>query len=64
MIGGGQGAGPNNDGLTIVFYIYRRAFVYNNQMGNAAAAALVLAVFILIITGINFVVSKRWVNYD
>lgn len=64
MIGGGQGAGPNNDGLTIVFYIYRRAFVYNNQMGNAAAAALILAVFILIITGINFVVSKRWVNYD
>ena len=64
MIGGGEGAGPNNDGLTIVFYIYRRAFQYNNQMGEAAAAALVLAVFILIITAINFVVSKRWVNYD
>ena len=64
MIGGGQGAGPNNDGLTIVFYIYRRAFQYNNQMGEAAAAALVLAVFILIITAINFVVSKRWVSYD
>ena len=64
MIGGGQGAGPNNDGLTIVFYIYRRAFVYNNQMGAAAAAALILAIFILIITAINFVVSKRWVNYD
>ena len=64
MIGGGQGAGPNNDGLTIVFYIYRRAFVYNNQMGEAAAAALILAIFILIITGINFVVSKKWVSYD
>ena len=64
MIGGGQGAGPNNDGLTIVFYIYRRAFQYNNQMGEAAAAALVLAVFILIITAINCVVSKRWVSYD
>lgn len=64
MIGGGQGAGPNNDGLTIVFYIYRRAFVYNNQMGQAAAAALILAIFILIITAINFVVSKRWVSYD
>lgn len=63
MIGGGQGAGPNNDGLTIVFYIYRRAFVYNNQMGEAAAAALVLAIFILIITAINFVLSKRWVSY-
>jgi len=64
MIGGGQGAGPNNDGLTIVFYIYRRAFEYNNQMGVAAAAALVLAIFILIITAINFLVSKKWVSYD
>lgn len=64
IIGGGQGAGPNNDGLTIVFYIYRRAFEYNNQMGEAAAAALILAVFILIVTAINFVVSKRWVSYD
>jgi len=64
IIGGGQGAGPNNDGLTIVFYIYRRAFVYDNQMGEAAAAALVLAVIILIVTAINFVVSKRWVSYD
>ena len=64
MIGGGKGAGPNNDGLTIVFYIYRRAFEYNNQMGQAAAAALVLAVFILIITAINFLVSKKWVSYD
>ncbi len=64
MIGGGEGAGPNNDGLTIVFYIYRRAFVYNNEMGSAAAAALILSVLILIVTAINFVVSKKWVNYD
>ena len=64
MIGGGQGAGPNNDGLTIVFYIYRRAFEYNNQMGVAAAAALILAIFILMITAINFLVSNRWVSYD
>ncbi|MBE6648957.1 MAG: sugar ABC transporter permease [Ruminococcaceae bacterium] len=60
----GNGAGPNNDGLTIVFYIYRRAFVYNNQMGEAAAAAFILSIMILIITVINFVVSKRWVSYD
>ncbi len=60
----GDGAGPNNDGLTIVFYVYRRAFVYNNQMGNAAAAALVLAVLITIVSAINFVVSKKWVSYD
>jgi multiple sugar transport system permease protein len=64
MIGGGTGAGPNNDGLTMVFYIYRRAFVYNNQMGEAAAAALVLAGFILLVTAINSAISKRWVSYD
>lgn len=60
----GNGAGPNNDGLTIVFYIYRRAFQYNNQMGEAAAAAFILSVMILIVTAINFVVSNRWVTYD
>ncbi len=60
----GDGAGPNNDGLTIVFYVYRRAFVYNNQMGNAAAAALILAVLIVIVSAINFVGSKKWVSYD
>ena len=64
IIGGGQGAGPNNDGLTIVFYIYRRAFEYNNQMGEAAVAAIILSVFILIVTAINFVVSRMWVSYD
>ncbi len=63
IIGNG-GAGPNNDGLTIVFYVYRRAIEYNNQMGNAAAAALVLAVLITIVSAINFVGSKKWVSYD
>ncbi len=60
----GDGAGPNNDGLTIVFYVYRRAFDYNNQMGNAAAAALVLAILITIVSAVNFVGSKKWVKYD
>lgn len=64
IIGGGTGAGPNNDGLTMVFYIYRRAFVYNNQMGEAAAAALILTIFILIVTVINFIGSRKWVSYD
>ncbi len=60
----GNSAGPNNDGLTIVFYVYRRAFDYNNQMGQAAAAALILAVLIVAVSGVNFVVSKKWVSYD
>lgn len=60
----GNDAGPNNDGLTIVFYVYRRAFVYNNQMGNASAAALFLVLIISLISAINFIASKKWVKYD
>lgn len=62
--GGGNGAGPNNDGLTIVFYLYRNAFSYDGTMGIAAATAFLLALMILIVTVINFKVSKKWVSYD
>ncbi len=64
VIGGEGGAGPNSDGLTIVFYVYRNAFSYDGTMGIAAAAALILAILILIVTVINFAVSKKWVSYD
>lgn len=64
VIGGDGGAGPNSDGLTIVFYVYRNAFSYDGTMGIAAAAALILAILILIVTVINFAVSKKWVSYD
>ncbi len=64
IIGGGNGTGPNNDGLTIVFYLYRNAFSYDNTMGIAAATAFLLALMILVLTVINFAVSKKWVSYD
>lgn len=56
--------GPNNDGVTIVFYMYQRIFNGNNMMGIASACACVLAIMILVITLIQFVLSKRWVKYD
>lgn len=56
--------GPNGDGITIVFYLYRRVFNYNNTMGEASASAWILSIMILIVTAIQFVVSKYWVNYD
>jgi multiple sugar transport system permease protein len=59
-----SGGGPNNAGVTIVFYLYRRAFEYVNMMGEASAVAWLLAVMILIVTIINFIVSKKWVKYD
>lgn len=55
--------GPNNAGVTVVFYLYRNAFQYYN-MGVASATAWLLAGLILILTVINFAVSKLWVSYD
>ncbi len=55
--------GPDNKGVTVVFYLYRRAFQYF-EMGPASATAWLLALFILVLTVINFAVSKLWVNYD
>lgn len=56
--------GPNGDGITIVFYLYRRVFDYTNTMGEASASAWILSIMILIVTVIQFIVSKYWVNYD
>lgn len=56
--------GPNSDGVTIVFYLYRRVFEYDNSMGEASASAWILSAMILVVTVIQFIVSKYWVNYD
>ena len=56
--------GPNGDGVTIVFYLYRRVFEYAGTMGLASASAWILAVMVLIVTVIQFVGSKKWVHYD
>lgn len=58
------GTGPDDAGLTAVYYIYRNVFSYVNQMGIAAAASWILAIIITIITSINFLTSRYWVNYD
>lgn len=55
--------GPNGKGITIVFYLYREAFNYVD-MGAASAVAWVLSILIVIITVINFALSKKWVHYD
>lgn len=60
----GSEGGPNGDGITIVFYLYRRVFNYDNVMGQASACAWILSGMILILTLIQFIVSKYWVNYD
>ena len=50
-------------GVTVVFYLYRNAFQYY-QMGIASATAWLLAIIIVMLTVVNFAVSKLWVKYD
>jgi len=53
---GGRGYGVG----TIVFYIWQKAFD-SSQMGYACATATVFGLFILVLTVIQFVVSRKWV---
>ncbi len=55
--------GPDNVGVTVVFYLYRSAFQYY-EMGIASATAWLLAILIVGLTVINFAMSKLWVSYD
>ncbi len=52
--------GPANSTLTIVFYLYQKGF-QRFQMGYGAALAWIVFALILIITIIQFRLSKRWV---
>ncbi len=56
--------GPDNQGVTIVFYMYRYIMEYDGKMGVASAAAWVLTALILAVTGLQFLGSRRWVKYD
>jgi len=57
------GGGPNESTLFYVLYLYRNAFQFW-KMGYASALAWVLFAIIMVLTWLNFVVSKYWVFYD
>ena len=48
--------------MTVVYYIYDM-FYGSSQVHKAAAASIILFVIILIITGIQMLVSKKLVHY-
>lgn len=54
--------GPAHSTLTPVVYLYQQAFL-ELKTGYASAIALILFVIILIITYIQFIGQKKWVNY-
>ncbi len=55
--------GPLNSTLFYNLYLYNKAFDDFN-MGYASALAWLLLIITLIITAIQFIVSKRWVYYE
>jgi len=55
--------GPNNSTISIVQDVYYTAFRDFN-MGYASAKSLIIVVVILVVSLLQFGVSRRWVNYD
>ncbi|MBO9626730.1 MAG: sugar ABC transporter permease [Microbacterium sp.] len=58
-----KNGGPNYSAATITYYIWEKAFA-SNQMGYASAVAVFFALVILVITLIQFRVSRRWVHTE
>lgn len=59
MTQGGPGRATN----VLVYRIYQEGFV-NVKMGYASAIAYTLFAIIMVITMIQFILQKKWVNYD
>jgi multiple sugar transport system permease protein len=59
----GRVGGPANSMLFYAMYLYQNAF-QQFKMGYASAQAWVLFVIVLVVTGIIFLTSRRWVHYQ
>ncbi|HEY3109078.1 MAG TPA: sugar ABC transporter permease [Chloroflexota bacterium] len=55
--------GPGTASLMLVLYVYRHAF-QNFKMGYASALAWLLFGIVLVLTVIQFRLSRRWVYYE
>ena len=59
---GGGGTAGNGDAITLVYYIYYQ-FSQRNKVNYAAAAAILFLLFIVLLTTIQRVASKKFVQY-
>ena len=55
--------GPGDATRSVVLYIYEIAF-RRFDMGYAAAVSMTLFVIILLLTIVQFIISRRWVHYE
>ena len=58
--------GPEYQGLTVVFYLYKQLFNASggSDLGVASAMGWIIAVLITVVTILNFRMQRKWVNYD
>ena len=58
--------GPEYQGMTVVFYLYRQLFNASggSDLGVASAMGWIIAVLISAVSILNFSLQRRWVNYD
>lgn len=62
VISGGAG-GPANESMSVALLIYR-LLIRNLDFGFGSAVAWLLTLVVMLLTIINFRLSKRWVFYD
>jgi multiple sugar transport system permease protein len=55
--------GPLDATYFYALYLYTKAFT-DYQIGYASALAWILLVIIAVLTGINFLLSNKWVHYE
>ncbi len=55
--------GPSESTYVLTMYLYDKAFQYH-EFGYASAMAWIMFVIILVLTGLAFWTSKRWVHYQ
>jgi multiple sugar transport system permease protein len=56
--------GPSGSTTTLVMHLYRTAFRGGFELGYAAALGLVLFAMIMLVTGVQFGLQRRWVHYE
>ncbi|TSB47975.1 sugar ABC transporter permease [Alkalicoccobacillus porphyridii] len=54
--------GPGYSTSVIVYYLYEQAFE-NLRSGYASAISMILLLILFIITGVQWIIQKKWVNY-
>lgn len=59
----GGSPGPLREGITLVFYVYEKAWG-EYKMGYASAGALLLFLLVMAISGLQFWYARRRVHYD